>query len=63
MGKQLTRSLPFCPGHFCTVMHSDPQVRFEKPLAKKKFRAYCLYQIEPGSVKNFAAQLKEGAIA
>jgi hypothetical protein len=44
-------------------MHTNPQVRFEKPLAKQKRRAYSPFQIEPGSLKNFAAQLKEGAIA
>jgi hypothetical protein len=42
-------------------MHSFPQGDFQIPLAKKKHWAYSHAQIEPGSLKNFAAQLKEGA--
>jgi hypothetical protein len=35
----------------------------EKPLARPKQQVYSHAQIEPGSLKNFAAQLKEGAVA
>jgi hypothetical protein len=44
-------------------VHSFPQGNFQIPLAKKSPQAYCHGQIEPGSLKNFAAQLKEGAAA
>jgi len=40
-------------------MHSFPQRNFQIPLARKKRWAYAHAQIEPGSLKNFAAQLKE----
>jgi len=40
-------------------VHSFPQSKLQIPLAKKKRQVYSLAQIEPGSVKNFAAQLKE----
>jgi hypothetical protein len=42
-------------------VHSFPQLRFQIPLAKKKRRVYLDAQIEPGSLKNLTAQLKEGA--
>jgi len=42
-------------------VHRFPQAKLQKPLAKKKQQVYSLAQIEPGSLKNFAAQLKEGA--
>jgi hypothetical protein len=42
-------------------VHSFPQSKSQIPLAKKKREGYSLAQIEPGSLKNFAAQLKEGA--
>jgi hypothetical protein len=51
------------PRYFCTIVHSFPQRNFQIPLAKKKRQVYALTQIEPGSLKNFAAQLKEGAMA
>jgi hypothetical protein len=38
-------------------------LRFLIALAKKKRRVYRLAQIEPGSLKNLTAQLKEGAAA
>jgi hypothetical protein len=44
-------------------LHTFPQPNFQIPLAEKKRQAYPLFQIEPGSLKNFAAQLKEGATA
>ena len=44
-------------------MHSFPQPKFQIPLAKKNDRVYPLPQIEPGSLKNLTAQLKEGAAA
>src|SRR5207237_9486579 len=46
---------------FCTTVHSFPHPNFQIPLAKKNGRVYSLTQIEPGSLKNLAAQLKEGA--
>src|SRR5215472_6661725 len=48
---------------FCTTVHSFPQPNFPIPLAKKNGRVYALAQIEPGSLKNLTAQLKEGAAA
>ena len=48
---------------FCTTVHSFPQPNFPIPLAKKSARVYSLAQIEPGSLKNLTAQLKEGAAA
>src|SRR5215472_18626275 len=48
---------------FCTVVHSFPQTKFQIPLAKESARGYSLAQIEPGSLKNLTAQLKEGAAA
>jgi hypothetical protein len=36
---------------------------FQIPLARKERRIYLLAQIEPGSLKNLTAQLKEGAAA
>src|SRR5215472_8939980 len=48
---------------FCTTVHSFPQPNFQIPLAKKNGRVYSLPQIEPGSLKNLTAQLKEGAAA
>ena len=47
--------------HFCTVVHSFPQLNFQIFLAKRKLRVYLHAQIEPGSLKNLTAQLKEGA--
>jgi hypothetical protein len=44
-------------------MHSFPQGSSEKPLAKAQWSIYCHAQIEPGGLKNFSAQLKEGAKA
>jgi len=49
--------------HFCTVVHSFPQLSFQISLARKNLQVYCLAQIEPGSLKNLAAQLNEGAAA
>jgi len=49
--------------HFCTVVHSFPQLNFQNSLAKKKRVVYRHTQIEPGSLKNLTAQLKEGAAA
>ena len=48
---------------FCTGVHSFPQRNFQKPLAKKNDQSYLRFQIGPGSLKNFAAQLNEGAMA
>jgi hypothetical protein len=48
---------------FCTGMHRFPQLSFQISLARKKRRVYLLVQIEPGSLKNLTAQLKEGAAA
>ena len=45
---------------FCTIVHTFPQW---KPLAKPKGEVYAARQIEPRSLRNFAAQLKEGATA
>jgi hypothetical protein len=44
-------------------VHSFPQPNLPIPLAKKNGRVYALAQVEPGSLKNFTAQLKEGAAA
>jgi hypothetical protein len=44
-------------------MHSFPQANLQIPLAKENIHAYSDAQIGPGSLKNFAAQLKEGAAA
>jgi hypothetical protein len=44
-------------------MHRFPQLSFQISLAKKKRQVYCDAQIEPGSLKNLTAQLKEGAAA
>jgi hypothetical protein len=44
-------------------VHSFPQRNLQISLAKKKRKVYSLDQIEPGSLKIFAAQLKEGATA
>ena len=52
-----------CGSPFCTIVHSFPQPKFQIRLAKKNGRVYSLGQIEPGSLKNLAAQLKEGAAA
>ncbi len=48
---------------FCTYVHRFPQSNLQKTLANLKREVYSHSQIEPGSVKNFAAQLKEGAAA
>jgi hypothetical protein len=48
---------------FCTAVHSFPQWNLQISLAKKKPRVYRPPQIEPGSLKNLTAQLKEGATA
>ena len=53
----------FCNFGFCTGVHSFPQLKFQISLAKKKGWAYSHAQIEPGSLKNLTAQLKEGAAA
>jgi hypothetical protein len=42
-------------------LHNFPQRNFQKALAKPRGEIYRPSQIEPGSLKNFAAQLKEGA--
>ena len=56
--------MAFCqPAYFCTGLHSFPQLSFQNSLAKKKGRVYRRLQIEPGSLKNLTAQLKEGAAA
>ena len=52
-----------CRLAFCTVVHSFPQRSFQISLANEKRQVYRFAQIEPGSLKNLAAQLKEGAIA
>jgi hypothetical protein len=44
-------------------MHSFPQGDGQIPLAMLQHEVYSHAQIEPGSLKNFAAQLKEGAAA
>jgi hypothetical protein len=44
-------------------VHSFPQGNTKKPLAKGQWNIYRHAQIEPGSLKNFSAQLKEGAKA
>jgi hypothetical protein len=60
---QSRRAASSCRSAFCTAVHSFPQRNFQISLANKKHQVYRLAQIEPGSVKNLAAQLKEGAIA
>ena len=57
------RPTPMGCSPFCTNVHSFPQPGFQIPLAKKNGRVYCFAQIEPGSLKNLTAQLKEGAAA
>ena len=57
------RPTPLGCSPFCTIVHSFPQPKFQIPLAKKNGRVYPLPQIEPGSLKNLTAQLKEGAAA
>jgi hypothetical protein len=52
-----------CRQAFCTAVHSFPQRNFQISLANKKRQVYCSGQIEPGSLKNLTAQLKEGATA
>jgi hypothetical protein len=42
-------------------MHNFPQSSFPISLARKKRQVYLHSQIEPGSLKNLTAQLKEGA--
>jgi len=49
--------------HFCTAVHSFPQLNFQISLVRKNRRVYRHAQIEPGSLKNLTAQLKEGAAA
>jgi hypothetical protein len=44
-------------------MHSFPQSIFQILLAMRNLEVYSPPQIEPGSLKNFAAQLNEGAMA
>ena len=44
-------------------MHSFPQLSFQISLAKKIGQGLFSRQIEPGSLKNLTAQLKEGAAA
>lgn len=57
------RLTPMGCSPFCTNVHSFPQPGFQIPLAKENGRVYSLDQIEPGSLKNLTAQLKEGAAA
>ena len=57
------RPAPMGCSPFCTNVHSFPQPGFQIPLAKKNGRVYSVGQIEPGSLKNLTAQLKEGAAA
>jgi hypothetical protein len=54
---------PFSARYFYTAVHSFPQRNLQISLAKKKRQVYSPGQIEPGSLKDFAAQLKEGANA
>jgi len=42
-------------------VHSFPQGDFQKALARPDGEVYLPCQIEPGSLRNFAAQLKGGA--
>jgi hypothetical protein len=46
---------------FCTALHSFPQLNFQISLAKERPEVYGHSQIEPGSLKDLTAQLKEGA--
>jgi hypothetical protein len=64
-GIAATRRVPVgsCRLAFCTAVHSFPQTSFQILLANKKHQVYRFAQVEPGSLKNLAAQLKEGAIA
>jgi hypothetical protein len=59
----LPSKVDFSIPDFCTGVHSFPQLSFQISLAKKKRRVYRAVQIEPGSLKNLTAQLKEGAAA